>query len=326
MQDNQNYYLKGNFITRGHIRQTLFKNVVTRYCVYFLQSILVSSLIFLNRLTSKKNKKYKYQVCICGIFKNEANFLDEWIRYHLVIGIDHFYLYNNNSDDNFLEILQPYIEKGLVELIDWPLAHSQMDAYKHCYKEHKGDTNWLTFIDMDEFICPLSTDNIQGWLSAYENYPGVAVYWKQFGSNGILSHDDDKFVIEQYTQCWPKPSTYTKMFCNMNFPIPKFSNPHLLNSRIAGIKIPPINEYRKIISMGINRNSLWAISAIQINHYWGKAYDCFVENKINRTDIFYEKSTEMAQIRKNLLKSHEAMCTDRDYKIQRFLLFTKLLK
>jgi hypothetical protein len=324
MLDNQDYYVKGKFIKRESLKQTLLKNFISRYIAYFVQSFLVFFLIFINKLVNRVTQEYKYTICLCGIFKNEASYLDEWIKYHIVIGIDHFYLYNNNSDDNYLQILHPYIEKGIVDLIDWPFDHSQMSAYEDCYKKHKSDTNWLTFIDVDEFICPIATDNIKSWLSSYKNYPGVAVYWKQFGSNGILNHDKNKLVIEQYTQCWPKPSVFTKMFCNMDFPIVEFINPHIFSSKIAGIKIPPINQYKKIISMGINRCFIFGSSTIQINHYWGKAYDCFVENKINRSDVYHKNDIEMAQSRKHLLKSHEAMCTNRDYTIQRFLLYTKL--
>lgn len=324
MKDNQNYYIKGDFIIRGHSKQTLLKNGIINHIFYFFISLFIPLLIFGNRLFNRSSKNYKYTVCLCGIFKNEAKFLDEWIQFHLVIGIDHFYLYNNNSDDNYSEILKPYIEKGIVDLVDWPFNHSQMDAYKDCYNKHQNDTNWLTFIDVDEFICPISTNNIKSWLASYKNYPGVAVYWKQFGSNGKLYHDNNELVIEQYTQCWSKPSIYTKMFCNMDFPIAKFRNMHILNSKIFGIKIPPINQYKKIITLGIHHCSMFGSSSIQINHYWGKAYDCFVENKINRTDAYHENSIEMGQLRKSLLKSHEAMCTDRDYTIQRFLLFTKL--
>lgn len=324
MQDNQNYYIKGDFIKRGHPKQTVLKNNIINYIMYFFISLFIPLLLFAHRLFHKHNKNYRYTVSLCGIFKNEAKFLDEWIQFHLVIGIDHFYLYNNNSDDNYTEILKPYIDMGIVDLIDWPFNHSQMNAYQDCYNKHRNDTNWLTFIDVDEFICPISTNDIKSWLASYKNYPGVAVYWKQFGSNGKLYHDNNKLVIEQYTQCWPKPSTYTKMFCNMEFPIVKFKNPHIFNSKIYGIKVPPINQYKKIITLGIHRISRFGSSTIQINHYWGKAHDSFIENKINRTDVYHENSIEMGQQRKNLLKSHEAMCTDRDYTIQRFLLFTKL--
>lgn len=323
MEDNQDYFIKGNFITRQRLSQSFLKNNLTRYIAYFLQTFLFFFIIFVNRFLNKSSKTYKHKISLCGIFKNEAKYLDEWIKYHLVIGIDHFYLYNNNSDDNYIEILQPYIDKGFVDLIDWPFNQAQMDAYKDCYNKNRTASNWLTFIDIDEFICPITDDDIKSWLSGYENYPGVAVYWKQFGSNGKLVHNNKKLVIEQYTQCWPKHSTFTKMFCNMNFPIVEFENMHLLSSKIYGIKTSPINQYKKIINFGINRTSIFNKNTIQINHYWGRAYDCFQE-KLERTDAHYEDSFERKHIRERLLKTHESMCTDRDFTIQRFLLYTKL--
>lgn len=73
------------------------------------------------QLVGKKDKrKLKYMVSFCLIFKNEAPFLKEWLDFHLTVGVDHFYLYNNNSDDNFREILEPYIGLGIVTLIEWP--------------------------------------------------------------------------------------------------------------------------------------------------------------------------------------------------------------
>jgi hypothetical protein len=324
MRDNQDYYIQGKFIKRGHFQQTLLKNDVTRYVAYFLQSLFVFSLLFINKILKRNTKEYKYNVCLCGIFKNEGNYLDEWIQYHLVAGIDHFYLYNNNSDDNYLEILQPYIEIGVVDLVEWPFNHSQMTAYNDCYDKHRNDTQWLTFIDVDEFICPIATDNIKSWLQSYENYPGVAVYWKQFGSNGQLIHDNDKLVIEQYTQCWSKPSVFTKMFCNMDFIISDFNNMHTIKSQVLGLSIPPVNQYKRLISFGVNLIPIFNYKdKIQINHYWGKAYDTFQE-KLNRSDAYYEDSDDRKQIRERLLRSHEVMCTERDFTIQRFLLYTKL--
>lgn len=128
-----------------------------------------------------------------------------------------------------------------------------MAAYEDCYKKRKDETNWLTFIDIDEFICPIKYDNLKEFLRSFENYHSIAVYWKQFGSNGKIFHDKDKLVIEQYNQCWDQFSTFTKMFCNMRFPIIGFNNMHILYSKILGISIPPVNQFKHIISFGINK-------------------------------------------------------------------------
>ena len=37
----------------------------------------------------------KYNVAICAIFKNEEPYIKEWIEFHKIVGVDHFYLYNN---------------------------------------------------------------------------------------------------------------------------------------------------------------------------------------------------------------------------------------
>lgn len=46
----------------------------------------------------------KYEVSLCLVFYNEAKFLKEWLDYHLVIGVSHFYLYNNNSTDDYMPV------------------------------------------------------------------------------------------------------------------------------------------------------------------------------------------------------------------------------
>jgi len=51
--------------------------------------------------SGKQRSEKKFHVSICAIFKNEAPYLREWIEFHRIVGIDHFYMYNNRSDDDF---------------------------------------------------------------------------------------------------------------------------------------------------------------------------------------------------------------------------------
>ena len=39
----------------------------------------------------------KYKTIICAILKDETPYLEEWIKHHLAIGVEHFVLYDNNS-------------------------------------------------------------------------------------------------------------------------------------------------------------------------------------------------------------------------------------
>ena len=97
-------------------------NIINKLRAMFYKSIM-------NIFVPRRKNETKYNVSICGIFKNEGKYLREWIEFHKIVGVEHFYLYNNNSEDNFREILEPYIEDGLVTLVEWKKNQAQMEAY-----------------------------------------------------------------------------------------------------------------------------------------------------------------------------------------------------
>ena len=57
-----------------------------------------------------------YYLTVGAIFKNESHCLQEWIEHHLYHGVEHFYLINDESTDEFMKILQPYINKDIITL------------------------------------------------------------------------------------------------------------------------------------------------------------------------------------------------------------------
>jgi len=147
------------------------------------------------------NNEYKYYFSIYANFRDEAPYLYEWVVYHLLIGVDHFYLYNHLSKDNYLEILRPFIEKGIVTLGH----HNEETApkflkYKHCIENYKNESRWIGFIDLDEFIMlKTKQQNISNFLENYESYNGVGLCWLYFGANG-LEKKDDRMVLERFTK------------------------------------------------------------------------------------------------------------------------------
>jgi hypothetical protein len=75
------------------------------------------------------SKAPRFNLTACAIFREEAPFLAEWIRFHQSVGFEHFYLYNNFSTDDFKAVLEPFIQEGLVTLVDWPRPVGQLSAY-----------------------------------------------------------------------------------------------------------------------------------------------------------------------------------------------------
>lgn len=156
---------------------------------------------------SKKQQKKTYQLAACLLFQNEAPYLKEWIEYHQLIGFEHFYLYNNESTDNYLEVLSPYIKRGLVELqqVEGPCANQseflvkQIGAYREALKKAAGKVKWLALIDADEFIVPIQKDRLMDVLKDYEQYGGVYINWQMFGTSGYQSIPEGKLMIEVLT-------------------------------------------------------------------------------------------------------------------------------
>ena len=81
---------------------------------------LQPSFLTARHLRSPKKIEPKYQLAICSIFQNEAGYLKEWIEFHRLLGVEHFYLFNNLSTDNFHSVLAPYVKNKVITLIEWP--------------------------------------------------------------------------------------------------------------------------------------------------------------------------------------------------------------
>ena len=47
-----------------------------------------------------------FYLTISAIMKNEGPYLKEWLEFHHMVGVEHFFLYDNNSDDKTREILE----------------------------------------------------------------------------------------------------------------------------------------------------------------------------------------------------------------------------
>ncbi len=131
--------------------------------------------------------------------KDEAINIVEWLAYHRAIGVEKFYLYDNNSSDHTVELLQPLVERGIVDIIPWRINPGQLEAYNDFAERHRDHWTWAAFIDMDEFINPYGLDSFTAWLAGLEDSSAVALQWMNYGPNG---HDAPPpgLLIEAYAK------------------------------------------------------------------------------------------------------------------------------
>lgn len=299
-----------------------FKLTIKNFIKLMLWKLLSFYYFFLLRIFHPNYVRKKYEVSICALFRDESPYLKEWIEYHRVVGVEHFYLYNNFSRDNYKMVLKPYIEEGIVTLVDWPYPKAQMEAYSDCVKNYSNETNWIGFIDLDEFVVPNKVNSINIILNKFKNRPTVIFQWKYFGSSGFIQRDLNSPVIEDFTVSWKKYSDIGKLFFNTEYDYYPESKQymHVRWSKYRGIKLPSVNIFDRPVFWGFNSVRTDDLD-IQINHYVVKSYNEFVEKKCKRLGgvTIYDKSQF-----KEYFYFHEDLCQGTDHHIFKYVIKTKL--
>lgn len=154
--------------------------------------------------------------CILTIIKNEHQYLDEWIRYHLDLGIDHIFILEDTDSDSHKDICDKY-DKVSLNSVTIVLNEAQRKEAKEVkelnkysvqnlyfrsglkYLQSNYDYDWCFIIDADEFIT-LEDNTIKGVLSLYESYEAFVMNWKLYGANGYVNKPLNKGVIEAFTK------------------------------------------------------------------------------------------------------------------------------
>lgn len=149
-----------------------------------------------------------HYLAACAIYRDEARYLAEWLEFHRLVGFERFFLYDNLSSDDHLEVLEAYIADGLVVVHEWPEVPGQMPAYDHCLATYGGQARWIGFFDIDEFVFSPTQRPVSEVLRDYEQWPGVCVNLPRFGTSGHRTRPDG-LVIENYLVRLQTPAELT---------------------------------------------------------------------------------------------------------------------
>ncbi|WP_251978355.1 glycosyltransferase family 2 protein [Salinicola avicenniae] len=130
-----------------------------------------------------------YRFAIAAIVKNERPYLAEWITHHRLIGIEHFYIADNGSDDGTAELLADWQAQGWLTTQRWvPGDRAQTSWYRHVLTHEARNVDYLLFLDADEFLVDVDGDQPLARLLPLLERPevgAVAINWRIFGSGGL---------------------------------------------------------------------------------------------------------------------------------------------
>ena len=154
------------------------------------------------RSVTTPSSPQRWYLSAVTVFQNEAPYLDEWLAFCLLEGVEHVLLYDNMSTDNFRDVLGPWIASGFVELHGWPLhwkKGAQTKAFLDALERLRGRSRWAAFIDVDEFLFSPTGLPLPDVLRRYEDHAGVVVNWQCYGSSGHKSRPSG-LTIESFVR------------------------------------------------------------------------------------------------------------------------------
>jgi hypothetical protein len=212
----------------------------------------------------------KPYLSIGAIYRNEAPYLKEWIEFHRLVGVERFFLYNNHSTDDHMDVLRPYIEAGMVVWEDFPGFPPQLACYQHCVETHRDDARWLAFIDIDEFLFSPGGQPLPEVLRDYEEHPAVSVNCVVFGTSGHQTPPPG-LVIENYTRRLglDRPRTRTvKVIVDPRRAVKIGNSAHYFTYQD---KAKAVNELGERVR-GETADSV-SIQRLRINHYFTRSQE-----------------------------------------------------
>ena len=223
---------------------------------------------------------------IAAILKNEQPYILEWLAYHLVLGIEDFYIADNISSDGGSELLVLLDKANFITRIEHPTKKNeppQLIAYKKILSMLDQD-KWVAFIDADEFICPNSFEHGLAKINHLfnvESIGSISLNWAVYGSSYSILPDNG-LVIERFTkranENHPVNKHY-KSIVRVGDVLNTGLTPHAFKIK-TGKKFVMPNGIAQEKTEGISDIVDW--SEIRLNHYVIKSKAEFLNKKASR--------------------------------------------
>jgi hypothetical protein len=127
-------------------------------------------------------------VAVCAILKNEADYIEEWLAFHILQGVSRVVLYDNNSSDDTCRRARAFAARGGVQIVPWPDSGDGFDltqrlAYFDGARRLSGAADYVAFIDIDEFVFGSDYRPLGQILAAFPTEAAaIAVNQRVFGS------------------------------------------------------------------------------------------------------------------------------------------------
>lgn len=229
-----------------------------------------------------------HYLTVTAIHRWELPWLEEWVEYHRLVGVDHFRLYCNDDDTAASDaILARYIASGLVENIRWVRSerpgYPQQSSLDDAMRWSRGRTKWLCPIDIDEFLLPLKHDSMREVLTGFEGKAALMMNWRVFGTSGHKArpHSQITCFTRRSSDAHPK-HRQCKLAVSPAL-VERLVGPHYPKC------VPPHAAVRDDGSATPLFEGGWQPSLAVVNHYYVRSEQDWTEVKFKRGDVWSDR-------------------------------------
>ena len=212
---------------------------------------------------------------VCSIQKKEDAYIDEWVDYHLAIGFEMIYIYDNTDNYNLRNWGNKRFLDG-VRVTHFPGIKKQVLADSDCAKRAEKDgATWAAFFDIDEFLLLKKNENINEFLVEYGPSKGaIGINWMIVGTSNATKYEPKPVTLRfQHTDPqWGR--RYIKTIARVK-DLEKFNDPH--HASFIDKTTKTIDTNGSTIKGPFNRNMTTDVAVLY--HYQFKSREEFIARK-----------------------------------------------
>lgn len=197
------------------------------------------------------------KIALVCIAKNEDRYIEEWIDYHLKLGFEHVFIYENNWKAN--------ISRNRLTKISFNGDKQQIPAYNHFIRRYRNEFEWAAFLDVDEFLVLKKHANIGEFIEEFKDETAVGINWVLFGDNGHKL-EEEYSVIKRFTKRQSSANIHIKSIVNL-------SKINMMYVHTHGGEWVDTRK-RRHERTPFNKDPI--IDVAQINHYFVKTREEFI--------------------------------------------------
>lgn len=131
------------------------------------------------------NKKYYLSAVL--LIRDEGEYLPEWLLWHLQHGIEHFYIYDDSRKSPVTDFLGKYALYCTVRDATRYHIHLQLESYVDALRRFGSETEWMAFIDTDEFLRVTNGKELPEVLKDFPFVAAVLAPWVVYNADGQIT-------------------------------------------------------------------------------------------------------------------------------------------